>query len=67
MAGSDVVQVVSTLYKNKISHITKMLEDMEAWMKAKGYNSLKEFRGKLLRKNMKDPFVYKRGQYIELL
>ncbi len=67
MAGSDVVQVVSTLYKNKISHIGKMLSDMEEWMQSKGYNSLKEFKGKLAAKNMKDPFVYKRGQYIELL
>ncbi len=67
MAGSDVVQVVSTLYKNKIVHITKMLDDLESWMKTKGYNSLKDFRGKLSEKNMKDPFVYKRGQYVELL
>jgi len=67
MAGTDVVQVVSTLYKNKISHISKMLDDIESWMKSKGYNTLKDFRGKLSENNLKDPFVYKRAQYIELL
>jgi dihydroorotate dehydrogenase (fumarate) len=67
MAGSDVVQVVSTLYRNKISHLTKMLSDMEAWMESKSYKSLKDFRGKLAEKNTKDPFVYKRAQYIDLL
>ena len=67
MAGADCVQVVSTLYKNKISQITKMLEDLEKWMDTKNYNSLKDFRGKTSEINTKDPYVYKRAQYIELL
>lgn len=67
MAGSDTVQVVSALYRNKISHISRMLKDMESWMSGKNYKSLKDFRGKLSEKNTKDPFVYKRAQYIDLL
>ncbi len=67
MAGADAVQVVSTLYKHKVSHITVMLEEMSQWMSSKKYNSLKDFRGKLAEKNTKDPFVYKRAQYIDLL
>jgi dihydroorotate dehydrogenase (fumarate) len=67
MAGADCVQVVSTLYKNKIQHISTMLEDMEKWMDANGYKSLKDFKGKLSRKNVKDPFVYKRAQYVDIL
>jgi dihydroorotate dehydrogenase (fumarate) len=67
MAGTDAVQVVSTLYKHKISHISVMLDEMNEWMKSKNYNSLKDFKGKLSEKNTKDPFVYKRGQYIDLL
>lgn len=67
MVGADTVQVVSTLYKHKISHISVMLDEMNEWMKSKNYNSLKDFRGKLSEKNTKDPFVYKRAQYIDLL
>ncbi len=67
IAGADAVQVVSALYKHKISHITVMLDEMNEWMKAKKYNSLKDFKGKLSQKNTKDPFVYKRAQYIDLL
>lgn len=67
LAGADCVQVVSTLYKNKIDHISKMLDGMEQWMDQKGYKSLDDFRGKLSQKNMKDPWVYKRAQYIRLL
>lgn len=67
MAGADAVQVVSALYKNKISHISTMLKEIEEWLDDKGYSSIKDVLGKVSRKKTKDPFVYKRGQYIELL
>jgi dihydroorotate dehydrogenase (fumarate) len=58
---------VGTIYKNKIAHISKILSDIESWMELKKYKSLEDFRGKLSRKNIKDPFVFKRAQYVELL
>jgi dihydroorotate dehydrogenase (fumarate) len=67
LAGADAVQVVGTLYRNKISHIGKMLKDIETWMDQKGYKSLNDFRGKLSNKQLNDPFVYKRAQYVDLL
>jgi len=67
LAGADAVQVVGTLYKNKISHISTMVKEMESWMDRKGYKSLKEFRGKLSNQEINDPFVYKRAQYVDLL
>ncbi|MBE0652835.1 MAG: dihydroorotate dehydrogenase-like protein [Bacteroidales bacterium] len=67
LAGADAVQVVSTLYKNKISHISVMLKDIEEWMNDKGYSSLKDIIGKVSKKKTRDPFVYKRAQYIDLL
>jgi len=67
LAGASNVQVVSTLYKNGVSHISKMLKDMEEWLDVKNYNSLDDFRGKLSRKSLNNPFVYKRAQYIDIL
>ncbi len=67
LAGADCVQVVSTLYKNKPEHITTMLDELTSWMELKNHNSLADFRGNLSKKELKDPFVYKRGQYIDLL
>jgi dihydroorotate dehydrogenase (fumarate) len=67
LAGADCVQVVSTIYKNKIDYISTMIKDLEAWMDKKGYKSLSDFRGKLSEKKINDPFVYKRAQYIDLL
>jgi dihydroorotate dehydrogenase (fumarate) len=67
LAGADCVQVVSTIYKNKIDYISTIIKDLEAWMDKKGYKTLNDFRGKLSEKKINDPFVYKRAQYIDLL
>jgi len=67
LAGANVVQVVSTLYKHGPAQITRMLEEMEIWMAKKQYNNLGEFRGKLSRKNINDPFAYRRAQYVDIL
>jgi dihydroorotate dehydrogenase (fumarate) len=67
LAGADCVQVVSTLYKNKPEYIATILSDIENWMKNAGYTSAEEFRGKLAQVSVKDPFIYKRAQYIDLI
>jgi dihydroorotate dehydrogenase (fumarate) len=67
LAGSDAVQVVSTLYKNKISHISTMLKTINDWMDKKGYKTIDDFKGKLSRKNSKDPYVYLRAQYVDII
>jgi dihydroorotate dehydrogenase (fumarate) len=67
LAGADCVQVVSTLYKNKVEYIDTMLKDIHTWMESKNYQSLSDFRGNLSNLKISDPFVYKRAQYIELI
>ncbi len=67
LAGANVVEVVSTIYKHGPKQITKMLEDMEIWMANKQYDNLAEFRGKLSKKNVNDPFAYHRAQYVDIL
>jgi dihydroorotate dehydrogenase (fumarate) len=67
LAGADSVQIVSTVYKNKIEYISTMLKELQTWMESKNYKSISDFKGKLSNKNINDPFVYKRAQYIDLL
>jgi dihydroorotate dehydrogenase (fumarate) len=67
LAGADAVQVVSTIYKKGISHLEKMLEALEEWMDLKHYKSLDDFRGKLSKQKLPDPFAYKRAQYVDIL
>ncbi len=68
LAGADVVQVVSTVYKNKIEHIAQMLSDVEKWMDKKGYQNIDAFKGKMSKKNLTDdPYAYTRAQYVDIL
>jgi dihydroorotate dehydrogenase (fumarate) len=67
LAGADAVQVVSVLYKKNPEHIKTMLEDISTWMERKNYATLNDFKGKLSKLNTKDPFVYKRAQYIDII
>jgi dihydroorotate dehydrogenase (fumarate) len=67
LAGADCVQIVSTVYKNKVEYIKTIISDIQSWMESKGYTKPEDFRGKLSNKKINDPFVYKRAQYIDLL
>lgn len=67
LAGADVVQMVSTIYRNSPSVVSDILMDINKWMDDKGYKTLNDFRGKLSRKSMKDPFAYQRAQYVDIL
>ena len=67
LAGADTVQLVSTIFKNKIQVVPEILTGLSRWMDEKGYKTLDDFRGTLSRKNIKDPFVYQRAQYVEIL
>jgi len=67
LSGADVVQTVSAIYKNQPAFVATMLTGLNDWMDKKGYKTLNDFRGKLSRKNLKDPFVYQRAQYVDIL
>ncbi len=67
MAGADAVQIVSTVYKNQPAVISTILKEINDWMDKKEFKTLDDFRGKLARQNMKDPFSYQRAQYVDIL
>ena len=67
LAGADIAQVVSTIYRNGADQITKMLDELADWMKKKGYESIDDFKGKMAHSRITEPFAYKRGQYVDFL
>jgi dihydroorotate dehydrogenase (fumarate) len=66
LAGAAVVQICSTLYVNGLGHVTRILEDIRAWMKAQGFATLSDFRGRLSQARSEHPENYERLQYIRL-
>ncbi len=67
LAGAAAVQVVTTLYRNKVSTIAKMVADLGAWMDRKGHRKISDVLGSLSAKNAKDSWAYTRAQYARML
>ena len=67
LVGAKAVQVVSVLYKEKVSRIREMQKELGAWMDAHKYANLAAFRGKLGRSKASDAWSFERGQYIKAI
>ena len=65
MVGATTTQMVSSIMTNGAKHITKVITDMEKWMDKKGYASVDDFRGKLSQKNVKNPMMLERAQFMK--
>jgi dihydroorotate dehydrogenase (fumarate) len=64
LAGATSVQLCSTLYKNGVTYLRTMLDDLEGWMKLKGYSNLTAFRG-LVAKNEENTAAFERLQFMK--
>lgn len=65
LAGASTVQLCSVLYKKGVKEIGTIVKGIEEWMNKNNYNSIDEFRSKLSYKNISDPKVYERFQFIK--
>jgi dihydroorotate dehydrogenase (fumarate) len=64
LAGASSVQICSTLYKNGVSYIRTLLDDIEKWMAQKGYSNIASFRG-LVAKNEENTAAFERVQFMK--
>ena len=65
LAGAAAAYVVTALYKMGTAHIGTMLGGIEKWMKGKGYKSCADFRGLLSQRQIRDPQLYERAQFMK--
>lgn len=65
LAGADVAQLCSTLYLNGISVVGQILLDLGVFMKKWNFKTVDEFRGRLSYKNIPDPLMYERSQFMK--
>jgi len=65
LAGATAVQAVSTFYKNGTGHISRMLSDLETWMKVNNYQSINDFRGLMSQVKSHNPAVIERVQFMK--
>jgi dihydroorotate dehydrogenase (fumarate) len=67
LAGATVVQLASTLVKNGIPYLGKMLQGMEEWLDKRGTSTLADVRGTLSQRAVQDPGAFERAQYVHLI
>jgi dihydroorotate dehydrogenase (fumarate) len=67
LAGASIVQVASVLYRRGIDEIRTLNAGLTAWMEAKGYTTLDEFRGKLSQLRHPGAHELERAHYVKLL
>ncbi len=65
LAGADVVQVVSAIYKHGPEYINKMLSELEKWMDDKNFNYIDQFKGQVSMVHGKNPAAYERLQFMK--
>jgi len=67
MAGAQVVHVASSLLVKGADHAQVMLEDAQAWMTEKEYESVDQIRGSMSQAKVVEPLLYERAQYMKAL
>lgn len=67
MVGADVTMLASTLLKNGIGRLTKILEDMKVWMEEHEYVSVKQMQGSISQKSCAEPSAFERANYMKAL
>lgn len=65
LAGARAVQVCSAIYKHGPKIITSMLDDLNTWMDQKKFSGQDAFRGQMNYKNLPEPQVYERSQFMK--
>lgn len=65
LAGAQVVQICSSVYINGSQIIAGMISDLNAFMKKQNFKKIEDFRGCLSYKNIPDPLLYERAQFMK--
>jgi len=67
MAGAKVAMTASHLLLNGEQAIGPILSDLEAWMKEREYESIKQMQGSMSQKNVREPAAFERANYMKVL
>ncbi len=67
LAGADVTHLCSALLRRGPDAVTEVLKGIQQWLEAHDYASLEEIKGLLSQKDVPDPKVYERANYVHLL
>jgi len=67
LAGADAVMTTSALLRHGPGHLRILVEELSAWMDAKGYDSVEQMKGAMSQERVADPTAFERANYIRAL
>ena len=67
MAGASAVMSASELIAKGIPRAAEMLAEMESWMEAHEYESVRQMRGSLSQQKVAEPGAFERANYMKAL
>jgi len=67
LVGADVTQMASSLLERGPDHIRQVLTDMRAWMDEHGGESVRQIKGSMSYRNVRDPSQFERANYMKAL
>ncbi|MCA2002866.1 MAG: dihydroorotate dehydrogenase-like protein [Chloroflexi bacterium] len=67
MAGAKVAMMASALLQGGAKVLSATLADLDAWMKEKEYESVKQMQGSMSQKAVKEPAAFERANYMAAL
>jgi len=67
MAGANVTMMASELLQKGVWRIDDILRSMDEWMDEHEYASITQMRGSMSQKNVADPQVFERANYMKAL
>ncbi len=67
LAGAQVAQICSVLYKKGVEYLETMRAEFLSWMDEQSFTTVDQFRGRLSQAKSESPEQYERLQYIKAL
>jgi dihydroorotate dehydrogenase (fumarate) len=67
MAGAKVAMMASNLLHNGEQAVGPILGELEAWMREREYESIKQMQGSMSQKSVREPEAFERANYMKVL
>jgi dihydroorotate dehydrogenase (fumarate) len=67
LAGADAVMTTSALLRHGIGHMKVLLDGLQQWMRARGFDDIRNIRGLMSQQRINDPTAFERANYMQIL
>ncbi len=67
LAGADVVMTSSALLRHGVNYMKALLDGLKSWLEARDLETLDDVRGRMSQRNLTDPTLFERANYIRVL